>query len=210
MEHRQKATLLIGLGLVILGGFGLIVSAYFDRKMSDRYPAMATPTRVEVQENQQPLNQKKKNSSDQLIVNKPAEQWTKVCKNTNARYQVRYPDEWTMKIGDTIQGIQIIKNCDTPKLFKNKNDTIIFSPLDAKMAAEKISGITITAFPNSIRHSFVDPTQELIVDGEKMTWVYRDGERLLHHGTTEYSITIGDDVSEDLVSEFFSTFRFLP
>lgn len=146
----------------------------------------------------------------QLVISKPAEQWTKVCKNPNGGYQVKYPDEWTVKIGDTIQGVQIVENCDTPKLLKNKINTIMFSSLDAKTAAEKTSGITITAFPDSIRHSFVDTTQELIVDGEKMTWIDRNATRLLYHGTTEYNITINDDVSEDLVRDFFSTFKFLP
>lgn len=146
-----------------------------------------------------------------LVVAKPATEWTKTCKNIPGNYEVKYPDEWTVKIGDAIYGIHVLEDCDlTERLKDYKNNTIYFSPLDSVQAGALLSGIVISFAPNATRHSFVDVTQEMNVGGEKMTWVHKDGTRLLYHGTTEYNIVINDDVNEDLVREFFSTFKFLP
>ncbi len=157
--------------------------------------------------------QNKESSPTPLIVSKPAIEWENVCKNISARYQVKYPDEWVMIVGDDIRGFQVVNDCNNVKkelLYGGRINRIMFAPSVEAISGGRFSGIWITAFPNTTQHSFVDPTTELTVDGEKMTWVHRSGARLLHHGTTEYEIVVNDDVSEDLVTEFFSTFKFLP
>lgn len=149
-----------------------------------------------------------------LVVSEPVGSWKKTCKNLAAGYQVRYPDEWSTIVGNDMAGFSVVDACDLAKEFGTKVNNVGFASYDMQtMKTGRRGGIWITAVPDTVKHDFADSTNkmEMLVDGERMIWIKDDrvGARLLHHGTKEYQVVISEDVPEELVTEFFSTFKFL-
>lgn len=166
-----------------------------------------------------------------LVVAKPAAEWKKTCKNLAAGYQVRYPDEWSaVTAGNGIGKSQVVEDCNMPKFPERRFNVVLFTQYRPEsLSNDKTSGIRISAIskkraeednswitfsPEKPYQGFSSPPngrklKEAAIDGETMVWVEGEGDRIFQHGDTQYHVSVGDDVSEELATEFLSTFKFL-
>jgi len=175
-------------------------------------------------------NKEKEDIFIQLVVGKPAEQWTKICKNPSGGYQVKYPDELAIIVGDDIRGFQVVSDCDVPKELwgGGRINQIMFAPNIETTSGGKLSGIWVTAITKEqgridntwITFSPEKPYQGLVshneekldestINGEKIVWMNKGRDGIFQYGDMQYHVRIHDDVPRDLATEFLSTFQFL-
>jgi hypothetical protein len=178
------------------------------------------------------VEQNKQSSRMPLVVAKPASEWKNVCKNVSGRYQVKYPDEWVMIVGDDMRGFQIVNDCNNVKkelLAGGRINQVMFAPSIEAISGGKSSGIWIEAIPKEQGElentwitlspekpyqGFTNPNgeelNESIISGEKVVWMNKRRDGIFQHGDIQYHVSIHDDVPEDLENDFLSTFKLLP
>lgn len=205
------------------------MARYFDEK------ARQKTERDRVMQEQQPTTTQspiQKPEIVPLVVTEPAANWKKMCKNISGGYQVKYPDEWIMIVGDDIRGFQVVNDCNNVKkelLAGGRINQVMFAPSIEAISGGKSSGIWIEAIPKEQGElentwitlspekpylGFANPDREelneSIVSGEKVVWMNKRRDGIFQHENIQYHVSIHDDVTEDLAAKFLSTFKFLP
>lgn len=154
------------------------------------------------EESEMNMVEPKENKS--LSVSKSAQNWRKICKNSKGGYNVKYPDEWTVKIAG-FNGARIdLSDCNFSGELKGNPLLLYFAPPEKFSEASGISVFVEEKEPRTFNKIF----KETKVAGEKATWVNEKYLEVYYNGKL-YQISAEEDVTQSVLNDFLSTFEFL-